>query len=557
MPFSVRRSAIADLTPAGWTIVALAAVRALALAAAALATGAAVDDVRAGGDPAAALAVAAVAVLAAALLAAIEAILPPREAAREERVWRARVVRAQLAAPLDDDTPAGDRVARATEEVERFANYRAAFLGPFAAGIVVPVVVIVVIGAFASWGIAAPLAVCAALIPPVIAWFMARFRAGSGRFRMVSGRLSAAFLETVRALGTIRLLGADEQRRRGLARQAEALRAEAMRLLRRNQVVLLVTDAVFGVVMLSLVGVLAVAGTADGALTAGAAFSLLLLTVPLREPVDRLGRSFYVGLAGRAAGERVRAAAASDALEAAPATAGASVAATGVHVRRGGRDVVVGADLDLSDGMAVVTGPSGSGKSSLGLALAGLIPADGFLVDGAPADEAALRGVVGYVPQRSVLFTGTVRDNLLLAAPGASDEQLTAALSRAGVDRSELPDGLGTRVGEGAAGVSGGQAQRIAIARALLSDRRVIVADEPTAQLDAGTAARVAATLREIARDRCVVLITHRLDEVRAADRITVVEGGTTTFSGTPADIDASPFLRAAFAAGTVEGTRV
>ncbi|MGX9346505.1 ATP-binding cassette domain-containing protein [Microbacterium sp. KNMS] len=546
---------LADVPPAGWAVVALGVLRAVALTGAALAAGAGVDALLQGASAAPALGIALAATAAAALLAGAEALLPPLAQAGEERAWRRAVVAAQLTAPLDDGTPSGDRVARATDDVERAAHYRSVFLGPLIAAFTVPVVVIVAIAVLVSTGIALPIAVCAAAIPPVIAWFLSRFRAGSGRFRMISARLAASFLETLRALGTIRLLGAEGQRRAQLAVQAERMRVEAMRLLRRNQVVLLVTDAIFGVVMLSLVGALAVSGVADGSVSPGAAFALLLLTVPLREPVDRLGRSFYVGLAGRAAAERVRAAIASapSPASAAPAVApGGRIRGDGVRVDRGGVRVVDEVDLELAPGLTAIVGPSGSGKSSLALAVAGLLPATGLRIDGREASPEALRAAVAYVPQRSVLLTGTVRDNLLLAAPGASDDDLVAALRAAGLatPEAELPAGLETRVGEGARGVSGGQAQRIAIARALLGGRGALVADEPTASLDRDTADRVLATLRDLARTRAVLLVTHRLPEAHAADRVVVIEGGRVTAAGAPSELAlSSGYLAAATSA--------
>ncbi|WOF21874.1 ABC transporter ATP-binding protein [Microbacterium betulae] len=559
---AVRRLAglAADVPVAGWLVVVCAVVRTLAASVVALAAGRGVDAVLDGRDPALPLAVAASALVLAALIGAAEGVLPAVAQGSEERRWRAKVVRAQLGAPIDADESTGTSVARATEEVERFAHYRASFLGPLIGAVVVPVVVLVVIAVFVSAGVAFPLAVCVALIPPLVAWFMTRFRTGSGRFRMISGRLTAAFLETIRALGVVRLLGAEGQRRAALAAQAEALRSEAMRLLRRNQIVLLVTDAVFGVVMLSLVGVLAVAGVSRGALTAGTAFALLMLTVSLREPVDRLGRSFYVGLAGRAAGERVRAVAEDPVGGRGVREPGAPAALDGedVRVERGGRMVVDGADLAIGEGLTVVVGPSGAGKSSLALALSGLVPASGIRLDGEPATPADLREVVSYVPQRSTLFTGSVRENLLLGGPGASDDELRDVLVAAGFPRggAELPDGLSTSVGEGARGVSGGQAQRISIARALLTGRDVLVADEPTAQLDPASAAQVVETLRRVARRGRVVLITHRVAEAEDADRVTVVEAGRVTHSG---PLDAvrreSGFLAAAFAASASDAS--
>jgi ABC-type transport system involved in cytochrome bd biosynthesis fused ATPase/permease subunit len=207
--------------------------------------------------------------------------------------------------------------------------------------------------------------------------------------------------------------------------------------------------------------------------------------------------------------------------------------------------VVVDAALSIRRGMTAVVGPSGAGKSSLALALAGLVPSHGLRLgaDPAEADAERLRAEVVYVPQRSTLFTGTVRENLLLGDPSADDAALIAALAAAGFSHGggELPDGLDTRVGQGAEGVSGGQAQRISIARALLTGRDILVADEPTAHLDAEAAARVMGTLRSLAGRRAVVVITHRLAETEAADEVVVIENGRITASGPPETLRTEP----------------
>lgn len=529
-----------DIPTVGWVVVALAVVRAAATSAGILEI-ARVADAALAAEPVGAPGARALAWFAlAAILMGIETYAPAAAQPREEARWRDAVVREQLSADIDDPTPAGEQVARATDEVERFAHYRTAFLGPLAAAFIVPLVVAAVIAWQVHAGVAAAVAVGVAVVPVVIGWFMARFRASSGRYRMLAGRLSALFLETMRARPTIRHLGAESQRRGALVARAQATRAEVMRLLRRNQVVILVTDAVFGVALLAVLGALAVAGADSGWLSAGTAIALLLLSGLLREPIDRLGRSFYVGLAGRAAGDRIR-----PTSSVAPSRAAESVvwtdgslpdgawAATsllslrGARVRRGGSWPVSGIDLDIPvRGLIALMGRSGAGKSSIGLAIAGLVDADGIRLGAQEATPADLRASVAYLPQRPVLFTGSVRENLRLAAPEASDEAMAAALARAGLGDagSELPAGLDTRVGEGASGVSGGQAQRICIARALLTGRGVLVADEPTAQLDPASSHVVVDALARLARTSAVVMITHRPDEARRADRVLMLD---------------------------------
>lgn len=534
-----------DVPASGWILVAFSALRAGFLAAMAIAIARGIDMVTAGVTASSAWVAALAFTVAAGLAVAAETWIPALAQPTEERRLRARVARRTLDDSIDSDESAGERIARATEEVERFAHYRATFLGPLVAGAVVPLVVLVAIAAYISWGVSIALAVGAALAPVLIGAFLARVRSSSGRYRAVSGRLTGMFLETMRVRHTMRMLGAEPSRRAALARQARALRDEVMALLRRNQLVILITDAVFGVLALVMSALIAVAGVADGWLTPGLAVALLLLSALLREPVDRLGRSFYVGLAGRAAGERVRASLVEPASGPAPAAAAhtatspdAIVTLQSASITRGSASPVSGIDLEISAGtLTAIVGASGAGKSTLALAIAGLVPATGILLGSAPATSEGLLSSVAYVPQRAVLFAGSVRQNLALAGD-VGDDEMRRALARAGIDVDrELAHGLDTELGEGTAGVSGGQAQRISIARALLTRRPLLVADEATAHLDPASSARVLQALREATRDRTVVMITHRHDEAAMADRIVRMAGGRIVGEGTPTEL--------------------
>ncbi|WP_336921308.1 thiol reductant ABC exporter subunit CydC [Aquipuribacter sp. SD81] len=185
---------------------------------------------------------------------------------------------------------------------------------------------------------------------------------------------------------------------------------------------------------------------------------------------------------------------------------------------------LVGVDLDLPPRRHVaVVGPSGAGKSTLAAVLvrfvdveAGAVTVDGVDVRTVAGDD--VRRVVGLCAQEPHVFDSTLRENLRLARPGASDDDLLDALRRARLAAwvERLPDGLGTWLGERGAAMSGGQRQRLALARVLLADAPVVVLDEPTANLDPATADALVRDLLDAARDRTVVLVTHRLDDLDA-----------------------------------------
>lgn len=186
------------------------------------------------------------------------------------------------------------------------------------------------------------------------------------------------------------------------------------------------------------------------------------------------------------------------------------------------RDAVRDIDLVLRRGNRLaVTGPSGSGKSSLVAALlrtletsAGIVRADGRDVRDLTGDD--VRAGIAWCGAHTHLFDSTLRANMLLAAPDASDADVVAALDRAqlGTWRSGLPDGLDTALGEHGGPVSGGERQRLGVARALLADRPVLVLDEPTAHLDPVTSAALACELLETTADRTALIVTHHPDQV-------------------------------------------
>ncbi len=198
-------------------------------------------------------------------------------------------------------------------------------------------------------------------------------------------------------------------------------------------------------------------------------------------------------------------------------------------------------DVRLGDTVAFV-GPSGSGKSTLVKLLVGLYkPVEGVIyVDGVPATDLRynrVRRQIGFVTQDPQLFSGTIRDNLLLVKPDATEDEMLEALqqARAIPVLARSGQGLDTRVGEGGTRVSGGERQRLSIARALLRQPRLFIFDEATSALDSITEQEITTTVREISRagQHMVILIAHRLSTIAHADTIHVLEKGRIVESGT------------------------
>jgi ABC-type multidrug transport system fused ATPase/permease subunit len=223
----------------------------------------------------------------------------------------------------------------------------------------------------------------------------------------------------------------------------------------------------------------------------------------------------------------------------------ASLEEVAVLDTRGGAEVLHDISFTVGAGqMVALVGSSGAGKSTIAQLIPRLYDADAGAVrlsgiDVRDLGTESLRDALGLVTQDGHLFHESIRDNLLLARPGATDDQLLDALRRARLGElvAALPDGLDTIVGERGYRLSGGERQRLTIARLLLARPRVVILDEATAHLDSTSEAAVQEALAEALEGRTVVVIAHRLSTVRAADQILVVEAGRVVERGTHSEL--------------------
>ncbi|MGY1738946.1 ABC transporter ATP-binding protein [Geodermatophilus sp. SYSU D00684] len=218
-----------------------------------------------------------------------------------------------------------------------------------------------------------------------------------------------------------------------------------------------------------------------------------------------------------------------------------------------GTEVLRGVSLTVPAGSRVaLVGPSGAGKSTVLALVEGFYPLTGGAIRWAGADvrelpRAALRAQLGYVEQEAPVLAGTVRENLLLAAPHAGDDELWAVLADVGltgvVQRSAR--GLDVPVGDEGVLLSGGERQRLAIARSLLARPALLLLDEPTASLDARNENLLRETLAAAAADRALLVVAHRLSTVLDSDQIVVLDGGRVVARGTHAElVETSPLYR-------------
>lgn len=470
--------------------------------------------------------------------AAAAAIFSVWSGGESERHLRRLVVAGVFARGVrDGERQSGSALSLATEGVERTAQYRAGFLGPVVGAVSTPLVVLVVMALGVDAVTAGWLTLLLLLVPVLIGGFQRLVSPVGTAYRRSQVRLTAAFLESIQALDTLVYARAGERAAERLAHAGEEHRTSTMRLLAGNQLIILVLDAAFSLAMIVAGTGLAVSRVAAGALPVGGGIAVVLMTVLLVGPVDQVGKFFYVGIGGRASQQGISAHLAAARTSAAPPSGGTprDPAAAGEIVLDDvtvgwpdGPDVLRGLSLRVAPGERVVlVGPSGVGKSTVSaLVQAHLLPRAGrVVVDGYDTTStvgADIRSRLAVVEQRTFLFMGSIADNLRFAAPEASDAEVWRALDLAGLraEVENMPHGLDSPVGEHGRLLSGGQAQRVAVARAALRDAPVLVLDEPTSQVDLAAEAAILAALDRLAAGRTVLMIAHRPNANLSADRV-------------------------------------
>jgi ATP-binding cassette subfamily C protein len=318
---------------------------------------------------------------------------------------------------------------------------------------------------------------------------------------------------------------------------------------------------------IAFLAVLSVGGArvASGAISVGTLVAFLLYVFYLMAPIGQLVRALTQYPVGAAAVARIQGAQTlpvedPDTGEPIPAAVGpATVSFSDVHFRYRPElpEVHSGVSFDVSaGGMTAFVGPSGAGKTTVFSLLerfyeadSGRVSIDGVNVTTWPLRD--LRAAIGYVEQDANVLSGPLRENLLYAAPDASEEELAQALRVARLDNlvARLPDGLRTEVGHRGTKLSGGERQRVAIARALLRRPRLLLLDEATSQLDAVNEAALRATITDIAQTTTVLVIAHRLSTVTMADQIVVMDAGRVRAIGSHAELVVTDELYAELAA--------
>jgi ATP-binding cassette subfamily C protein CydD len=439
----------------------------------------------------------------------------------------------------------GHLAALMIEQVEAMDGYLGRYMPALAQAAVLPLSFILVVAPFDV-----PVALLFLLTVPLIPIFMALVgwgaEAASRRQAAALGRLNGYFADRLRGIVTLKLLGRAEVEVEGVREASEELRRRNMKVLRIAFLSSAVLEffaaiGVAGVALYVGLGLLGILPFQVTQLSLELGLFCLLLAPDIYQPMRTLAAHHHDRAAAMAALSAIETelGATADWQAPPPASTTRAVARPPVLELRNvavagpdGRAVVRCANLEAraTEHLALL-GRSGSGKSTLLEAIAGLRPMGGaLLLDAVPVVPLLNRVLpgMGMLAQRPKLFAGSIADNIRIGRSDADEPSVRRAAEMALVTRftDALPNGLSTRLGENGLGLSGGEAQRVALARLYLSDARLLLLDEPTSHLDEATEAEVLRRLFAFAKGRTMLIATHSPAIARLADRCVLLEDG-------------------------------
>jgi ATP-binding cassette subfamily C protein CydD len=463
---------------------------------------------------------------------------------------------AELGPTYTREERAGELVYAAGEGVEALDPYVTRFRPARTLATLVPVAVAVVVFALDPWTVTILVVTGPALVL-LLGLIGRRVRDQTRRRERELAWMSAHFLDLLRGLTTLKLFGRSAEQAETIEDVGRRYGATTLDVLRTAFQTTLVLE--WGATAATaLVAIQASVRLMAGDLGFERALAVLLLTPEFFAPLRRLAADHHAGRSGIAAASRIHAIV-NEPVRIPSRSGGAwptrfDIRFEDVHVSfdEGTRRALDGCSFEVPDGALVtVVGPTGAGKTTVANVLLRFVAPDrGRVIVGGRSlgeiDPERWRTQVAFVPQHPYLFHGTIAENLRLARPSASDDQLAEAATAASANGfiENLPDGFATQVGEGATSLSGGERQRLAIARAFLKDAQIAVLDEPFSDLDAGTESAVVEAIERLARSRTTLVITHRPEVFAGAHHVVALAEGRVVELG-PLTVAAGTRVRA------------
>ena len=428
----------------------------------------------------------------------------------------------------------------AVEGVDQLETYFGAYLPQFFYAMLAPLTLFGVLS-FVNIPSACVLLVCVPLIPVTIVLIQRWAKKLLAKYWGQYTALGDTFLENLQGLTTAKIYQADAFKHNEMKEQSEHFRRITMKVLTMQLNSITVMDLIaYGGAALGVI--LATTQFRAGYVDLGGCILIILLAADFFLPMRLLGSFFHIAMNGMAASDKIFSLLDLPEPEQKTKAVPADYSIECRNLRfcyEADREILHGVDLAFPRGsFTAIVGASGCGKSTIASILMGRSKGyAGEITIGGTAlseiSEASLMENLTYISHRSYLFKGTVRENLLMARPDASEDDLWQVLERvnlAGFLRNEK--GLDTALTERAGNLSGGQCQRLALARALLHDSPVYIFDEATSNIDAESENEIMGTIHELAKTKTVILISHRLANVAAADHIYVLHMGSIVESG-------------------------
>ena len=440
-----------------------------------------------------------------------------------------------------ENVMSSEAVQVAVEGVDQLETYFGAYLPQFFYSLLAPLTLFIVL-CFIHVPTAFVLLICVPMIPLAIAavqtWAKKLFSKYWGQYTS----LGDTFLENLQGLTTLKIYQADEYKNEVMNEEAENFRKITMRVLTMQLNSITIMDLVaYGGAGLGVI--MAAVAFGHGTVSLFGCLSIILLSADFFIPMRRLGSFFHVAMNGMAASDKIFKILdlpENDQSNKTELDTMGDIDCDDVHFAyTEDREILHGVSLKFpKNKFTAIVGESGCGKSTIAALLtgqnknySGSIKING--VELSDVKETSLLKNIAYISNNSYLFRGTVKDNLLMGKPDATDEELWAALERVNLaEFLKSENGLETKLLDKASNLSGGQHQRLALARALLFDSPAYIFDEATSNIDVESEEKIMEEIRELTKTKTVILISHRLANVTDADNIYVIVDGNIAESG-------------------------